>query len=72
MENNLAKYLKLVKMTSELNSLEYRINGNQYKKLKIKFGDADYFESLYRSTYENLNNDTIDYGEIIMNKTVES
>lgn len=72
MDNNLAKYLKLVKMTSELNSLEYRVDGNRYKKLKIKFGDADYLEQLYKNTYENLGDDQINYGEIIRNKNNES
>lgn len=72
MDNNLAKYLKLVKMTSELNSLEYRVDGNRYKKLKIKFGDANYLEQLYRNTYENLNDDKINYGEIIKGKNCEN
>lgn len=72
MDNNLAKYLKLVKMTSELISLEYRVDGNRYKKLKIKFGDADYLEQLYKNTYEHLGDDQINYGEIIRNKNNES
>lgn len=72
MDNNLAKYLKLVKMTSELNSLEYRLDHNRYKQIKIKFGDADYLEALYKSTYENLNNDKINYSEIIKNNRLES
>ena len=72
MENNLAKYLKLVKMTSELNSLEYRVNHNRYKRIKIKFGDGDYLEELYKSTYENLREDKINYSEIINNNRLES
>lgn len=72
MDNNLAKYLKLVKMTSELNSLEYRVVGNRYKKLVIKFGDADYLEQLYKNTYESLDDDKINYGDIIQSKNSEN
>lgn len=72
MGNNLAKYLKLVKMTSELNSLEYRVDYNRFKQVKIKFGDIDYLEELYKSTYENLDDDRINYSEIIKNSRFES
>ena len=59
-------------MTSELNSLEYRVDGNRYKKLKIKFGDPEYLEHLYKNTYENLSDDKINYVDLIQNKNIES
>lgn len=68
MENNLAKYLKLMKMTSELNSLENRVDCNRFKNLKVNFGDKDDLKNLYINTYENLDDDRIDYSNIIRNE----